>query len=61
MQLTFEYPDLVSEHHDLDVSARLGSSKRRNEVEDASKPTKRSEKATVDDGRTAIPNASSGS
>src|ERR1039457_1120612 len=35
VQLTFENPDLVSEHHDLDVSVRLGSSERRNEAEDA--------------------------
>jgi hypothetical protein len=35
VQLTFENPDLMSEHHDLDVSVRLGSSERRNEAEDA--------------------------
>jgi hypothetical protein len=35
VHLTFENPDLMSEHHDLDVPVRLGSSERRNEAENA--------------------------
>src|ERR1017187_10254137 len=35
VQLTFENPDLMSEHHDLDTSVRPGSSERRTEAEDA--------------------------
>jgi hypothetical protein len=36
MQLTFENPDLVPEHHDLDVVVRLSSSGRHHEAENAS-------------------------
>jgi hypothetical protein len=35
VQLALENPDLVPEHHDLDVSVRLASSERHNEAEDA--------------------------